>query len=108
MKTEFSFKFTGKDFKCHKTPAPPTPDGPKAPHNDDANVGMPCAKTDDCTAKVTSDDDKKKYCCGTATDGKLVGADGKDIDGSVAANSVVCGMVDPIALQAGYKTPSGT
>ena len=48
------------------------------------------------------DDTKKDYCCGTATGGKLIGADGKDIDGSTANNAVICGKRTAINVQAGY------
>ena len=43
------------------------------------------------------------YCCGTATNGKLIGTDGKVIADSKASNMLICGKVAPgIEVQAGY------
>lgn len=113
MTTEFTFKYTGKDFVCFEAgptppgPTPTPPDQPAKPSNTDTNIGQYCASTDDCTKNVTDADKKGDYCCGTATNGKLLDSAGKAVDSSTPANAIVCGKRTAVEIQAGYTTPDG-
>jgi len=114
----WTFVYTGADFKCFKdAPKPPGPPGPgpgpdpnqpKPPSNSDANVGGNCKVTADCQALITDEDKKADYCCGVASGGVLIDDKGAPVGTEITTtNMLLCNKVTAIPMEAGYKDPNG-